>query len=72
MRTLAIAALLILSFMLYALGLGVLIIFTLIGIGALCKPGHDGADDIHAALFGILVAALIVAGLIRAWALIVS
>jgi len=72
MRTLAITALLILSFMLYAVGLGVLIIFTLIGIGALCKPGHDAADDIQAALFGILVAALVIAGLMRAWSFIIT
>lgn len=72
MRTLGIVALMALSFALYTMGLGVLTMFTLIGIGALCKPGHDAADDIQAALFGILVAALVIAGLMRAWSFIIT
>lgn len=72
MRTIGIVALMVLSFIFYSAGLGVLIIFTLAGIGALLKPGHDPADDIQAALFGIMIIALLVIGVAWLWGVITS
>lgn len=56
-----------LAFMFYAVGLGVLTLFTLIGIGALCKPGHDAADNIMAVVFGVLLVSLAIAGALWVW-----